>query len=376
MDDAGMPPDKFHSVEDLRKLPLLTKDEYREWIAETYCRAPDRYDRWFRDGTSGSTGSPLVIYRPWKEQAYIIAKWLRELVINGYRPMWDKTFCLVSPHRLASRDSILQRVGLYRRSMLSYLASPREMVDAFNQARPHLFYANKSQFIQMASYAKHCGVDLYKPPLYACGAETIDDASRRLIYECFGERGFIESYGCVELGILAFQETRDKSFLHFCHDTNILELITHDESDPDEGNCVITDLHQYAFPLVRYNLGDYLVTKRRDNLQVILRITGRQDDWIVFKEGYRIPFHGFYEVMERRTDIYQFRVIQEDYELIRVLVVRKPDSDPRAVRTQILADLEQDVSSGISYEVEFVDDLPPDANGKLRMLISKVPQEA
>jgi phenylacetate-CoA ligase len=374
MDDAWMPPDKFHSLDDLNKLPVLTKDEYRQWVLESYNRRPSRYQNWYRDGTSGSTGVPLTIYRPWKEQAYIIAKWLRELVVNGYRPLRQKTFCLVSPHRLSKHDSLLQSLGLFRRERLSYLASPKEMVEALNHARPDLFYANKSQFVQMATYAKEHFLELYAPPLYACGAETIDDTSRRIIYDAFGEDGFFETYGCVELGVLAFQEKQNKSFLHFCHDTNVLELVNGRTATGTEGYCVVTDLYQYAFPLIRYNLGDYLVTEEHGGLRVIRRICGRQDDWIVFADGARIPFHSFYEIMEKRSTILQFRVIQETHDMIRMLCVARVGIDRDETRRGIIDDMKKYVRADIHYQVDFADAIPPDANGKLRMLISNVSQ--
>lgn len=372
MDKAGMPPEKFRSLDDIQKLPMLSKEQYGHWIAESFGESPKRYQRWYRDGTSGSTGKPLTIYRPWREQAYIIAKWLRELIINGYQPLRHKTFCLISPHRVSNRDSILQSLGLFRRDMLSYLSTPQQMVDAYNYARPDFFYANKSQFVQMATYAKEHGVRLHKPLLYACGAETMDDVSRRLIYSTFGEDGFFETYGCVELGILGFQERKDKSFLHFCHDTNILELCDNGDCGPEAGHCVITDLHQRAFPLIRYKLGDFVYTDERDGLKILRKIRGREDDWIFFEDGTRMPFHVFYEIMEKRCEVLQFKVIQETYDFVRMLCVVNNASNRDAIRDTIIADLKRKVRADIHYRIEFVDVIPPDNNGKLRMLISNV----
>jgi phenylacetate-coenzyme A ligase PaaK-like adenylate-forming protein len=128
-------------------------------------------------------------------------------------------------------------------------------------------------------------------------------------------------------------------------------------------------------PLIRYRLGDRLQTREQDGLPVITAIRGRLDDWVILADGTRIPFHVFYEVMERRSEILQFRIIQERYDFIRVLCVLRNGCDAASVEQKIVADLNREVSNELSYTVDFVDSLPPDANGKLRMLVSKVMSE-
>lgn len=54
-----MKPEDIRTGDDLSKLPLLTKDELRAWMNE---EAKDpKYDCWFHDTTSGSSGIPLML---------------------------------------------------------------------------------------------------------------------------------------------------------------------------------------------------------------------------------------------------------------------------------------------------------------------------
>ncbi len=371
---SGLHPKDVRTVGDLKHLPVLKKNELREWVEYEYRKAPKRYEKWYRDGTSGSTGIPLTIYRPWNEQAYIIAKWLRELCVSGYRPFRDRVCCMVSPHRISGRDSILQRIGILQRHPVSYLLPPEEMVRAYNHFKPDLFYANKSQMVQMAEYAESRSLALHTPRIYACGAETVDANSRKLIQKAFGQEGYFETYGSVELGILGFQTAANNDFYHFCHDTNIFEFTDRELGDQTQ-RCYITDLHQFAFPLIRYDIGDRLQTDLVNGLPVIRSIRGRMDDWVVFKDGQRIPFHVFYEIMERRPEVRQFRVIQEQHTLIRLQIVKAPTAYAKELQKTLVADLKKELCAAImDYEFEWVDELPPDPNGKLRMLISKVEQ--
>jgi phenylacetate-CoA ligase len=373
LDDAGMPPEKFRSVDDLERIPVLTKADLREWIQSERDRTPHLFRSWYADVTSGSSGTPLTIYRSWGEQAYIIAKWLRSLVLNGYNPLFHKTFCLISPHRLVQKDTILQKLGLFQRHALSYLAEPREMVDKYTRIQPDLFYANKSQFVQMSEYAQEQGMSIIHPKLYAVVAETMDEASRRQIYSVFGEEAFFETYGCIELGTLSLQLKENKDIFHFCHDTNVLELAQDGGEAADAGKAIVTDLHQYVFPLIRYNLGDYLEVDELDGLRVLRRVRGRSDDWITFEDGKKFPFHSFSEMMEDRPEVKRFRVIQESFDLIRIQVVPEKSADNKILETTLQNELRRKVRDvGMTYLIDCVDDIPPDPNGKLRALISKV----
>ena len=111
MDKAGFHPDSFRGVEDLQKLPPLTKDEYRTYTGKMVSENPEKYKKYYHDSTSGSSGTPLQLHRTWPERAYLLAKWLREPYTNGYKYS-DKTFRMVSPHRLHASDSIFQKLDL------------------------------------------------------------------------------------------------------------------------------------------------------------------------------------------------------------------------------------------------------------------------
>jgi phenylacetate-CoA ligase len=107
-------------------------------------------------------------------------------------------------------------------------------------------------------------------------------------------------------------------------------------------------------------------------LPIIKRIRGRMDDWITWKDGSIIPFHFFYEVMERRTEISQFRIIQENYDLIRVNLVLKPNVDEDQVKKILIHDLKNEIKDDVTYNTKIVESIPPDPTGKLRMVVSKI----
>lgn len=370
MADAGFEPRRMKCVEQIQRIPVMDKQAYRDFTDSLVDREPNKYRQYYQDGTSGSTGTPLKVYRTWDERAYMLAKYLRSLFANGYR-ITDKTFCLPSPHRLVKRDSFLQSLGVMRRYSVAYTEPVQRMVDAYRRVNPDFLYANKSQLVQMALYIKDAGITIQKPRIYLSTAETLDGNSRKLIHEVFGRNNLFQVYGAVEMSTLAVQHATEDIF-HFYHDTNVLELDDNGRINQDRGECIITDLKIYSMPLIRYRLGDWLETSEQNGLRVITAIRGRQDDWVLLRNGARKPFHAFYEIMERRTEVLQFRVIQETPDLIRILTVLAPGTNSKRVERLIVHDMQVEVANDVTYEVVIVDSIPPDPNGKLRMIVSKV----
>jgi len=380
-DAAGFDPFAMQSPEEIERIPILNKDEYREFTNHICQHHPHRVSAWYRDGTSGSTGMPLTIFRTWDERAYMSAKWMHVLYANGYS-FRDVTFSIPSPHRL-QRESIVQSLGLFKRHSVSYTAAPEDMVETYLQCRPTIIYANKSQLVVMALFCQANNITLSKPRLCISAAETMDANSRALITETFGKDTLVEAYGAVETNILAWQEQKKTDdIFRFFHTTNLLEVLDENnqplaKTGRKTGRAVVTDFFIRSFPLIRYNLEDVVETKAQNGVTAIKKIKGRLDDWVIFSDGDRRSFHFFYEIMERRPEILQFRVIQEDYDLIRIQIVKAPDADAASLEKALLSDLHREVrGEGVDYRMEWTDNIPPDPNGKLRMLISKVQQNA
>jgi len=370
-DQAGFNPFNIKSVDEIPKIPVMDKTEYKKFIDLEVIKQPELYRKYYQDGTSGSTGEPLKIYRTWNERAYMLAKYIRSLFLNGYRYR-DITFCLPSPHRITKSDSFLQKLGLLRRKSIAYTEPVEKMVDGYIRIKADLLYANKSQLIQMAQYIIDKGIRIRKPRLINCSGEVLDIPSRNMIESVFGQNRLFEVYGTVEFNNLGFQLCNE-NFYHFNHDTNLIEL----EDDrgninSERGRCIVTDLNIYSFPLIRYKLNDWIEMENRDGLSVITKIIGRDDDWVSLKNGTKIPFHPFYEVMEKRPLIRQFRFVQESNDLIEAFIVLKDGVEKNGFKKELIRELKSEISDSLEYKITFTDFIPADPGGKKRILISKV----
>jgi len=370
-DSVGFRPEQMRYIEEMQIIPTLTKEEYRDFTGKLVNADPRRYTNWYQDGTSGSTGLPLKIYRNRRERAFMLAKYLRALFLNGYRYR-DLTFCLPSPHRLSESDSILQRFGFLRRICVPYTAKVEQMVDGYLQQPVDLLYANRSQLVLMAEYIKKFGIVIVRPRLVCSSGEVMDASSRALIEEVFGEGRLFEVYGAVEFNNLAFQIIGQEG-LHFNHDTNILEL--EDENgriNRKAGRCLITDLHIRSFPLIRYRLDDWIEMEEGNVTPRIKRIVGRSDDWFILPNGEKKPFHPVYEIMEKEKAVRRFRFVQQAVDEIDVQLVTDAQINRAAFERRLLAALNSEFNHAVRFSFHFFDVLPIDPNSKLRMVVSMI----
>ena len=122
-----------------------------------------------------------------------------------------------------------------------------------------------------------------------------------------------------------------------CAIQHIIEVLDENGQDTNYGNALLTNLFIRSFPMIRYNLRDMLDTEIINGLPVINKIGGRQDDKIKFADGKIVPVN-----------------------IIAII----------AEMCKELRDEEVD------YVVDFVDRIPPDPNGKIRMLISRLDERS
>jgi phenylacetate-CoA ligase len=370
--DAHFDPFRMADIAELKNVPVLEKEDYRAFIKSVVEEKGEKhFQHFFEDATSGTTGIPLRILRTWDERAYMLAKWMRVLFLNCFK--WrDVTFSLPSPGHL-HRDSIVQQFGILQRYSIVYTDPIEDQVRLYMKARPSVVYGNKTYLVQLALYCNENNIKLPQPCLCVSFAEKMDGPSRSVLEKCFGNNCLMEIYGALEVAIMAYQ-IKGEEYFHMCDTTDIIEVLDENGQDASYGNALLTNLFIRSFPMIRYNLRDMLDTEIIDGLPVIRKIGGRQDDKIKFADGKVVPVNVIAIIMDKlRHDLKQFRVIQEDYDLIRVVVAKEEEADKSMVKKAIISEMRRGLrGEGVDYMVDFVDRIPPDPNGKIRLLISKV----
>ncbi len=371
-DKAGVKPEDIRTGDDLTKLPVLTKDELREWMGSL--KDLPEYRDWICDTTSGSTGKPVSILFSPREKAYMKANWFRVMQVAGYNPFTGKTMSRINAHdeNAGGRDTFLQRFGILRHRYLNQYAPEEEMIDAINAYRPDWLYMNKTEMMRFVLYANRTGRKVYHPKFYDAISEKVTENDRELFRKILGP-GIIDSYGTAETGA-AMIRLPDKDYYVVHNDSFVVNVVDDDGKLAKHGRVIITPLYKTDLPLINYEVGDSAVMKTKDGVHFITEVEGRMNDYFRYEDGKVTSFFEVTPVIAHCSDILQIRFIQKTYDLIRVEIVRdeKAKMTEKEIEEYLVTNLNRIFKKPFRFEFEWKKVIPPDKNGKLRMIVCEV----
>ncbi len=370
-ESAGITPLDINCAEDLSKLPLLTKDELREFMKSE--DKTGKYDLWYHDRTSGSTGNPLMLLFSPREKAYNMANWFRVMLLCGYNPFFGKTMSPVSTHsQSGTQKTVLQKFGILRREFLDNSKSEEEIIEHINSYKPDFLYTNKSTLMKIALYAKAHSLEIYKPKYFCPTGEKLDDNAKKLLREAFGDN-LIDSYGTTETGAVLTKFSDDGCYITN-EDSFAVNIYDDGGNLADEGRIVITPLYCTDLPIINYVIGDRVKSEIIDGHRVITEIEGRLNDYIKHSDGSVTTYFEMNKFLGEFDEVIQIRFIQKSYGLIRVQCVKNKDknTDIKDIENCLSEELNKKFKEKITLEFEWLDSIPPEENGKLRVIVSEV----
>ena len=371
-DRAGVKPSDIRTGDDLTKLPVLTKDELREWMAGLVNRP--EYKDWFCDTTSGSTGKPVsVLFSP-KEKAYMKANWYRVMLCCGYNPLTGKMMSRINMHdpNPGGRDTFLQRFGILQHKYVNQYAPEEEVIDAINDYQPDWLYMNKTEMMRLVLYAKRTGKEIFHPKFYDPISEKVTENDRALFIEQLGP-GIIDSYGSAETGACMLRlPGKDYYVVH--NDSFVVNVVDDEGHLTRQGRVIITPLYKTDLPLINYEVGDRAVMRTSQGVHFITNMEGRLNDYFRYEDGQVTSFFEVTPVIAHCSDILQIRFIQKSWDLIHVQIVRdeKAKMSEKELEEYLVTNLNKIFKKPFGFEFEWMKVIPPDSNGKLRMIVCEV----
>ena len=375
-------PDDYQHAEDLYKFPVLTKDDLRTWMDEELEQNPEKYEYWHVAPTSGSTGRPLRVLRSPREAAFSVANWLRTMAVGGYDPFKGKTQSRPNSLHVAEvpeRDSFVQRLGILRHNYLSdtirHRVDTQELVDQINAYEPDYLYNHTNVLVRIAKYVKDNDLYIWQPKFYSPVSEMLTEPSEKLLKEVFGP-GLVNSYGLSETDSCLVR-IPGRDFFQVLHDTYVINTYADDLATPDlNGMGVITPLAKRDLPIINYASYDYMESYIECGLRYVTKLQGRMNDVIYHADGSITEWANVSVIMNFISEVVAYRLIQEVPGHVHLMLVRHPDlpvEQQPAIEEKIstgIADILRDDTMKITFE--WVEDIPADANGKLRVIVSTV----
>ncbi len=377
-------PRHIRGVVDLDLLPTTDKATMRrEGAAAVVARGHD-IGSLLTVRTSGSSGEPFTIHRTWLEDKLQYLLRLRTLRAFGVRHR-DRIVAVGVGGRPESGDGkligrSLRAFGLHHRRLVDGLQEPDAVARQLREARPDVLVGLPGMLDRLTGPDLADIVAEIRPRVVVIGGEVATPMMRIRIREAFAAPLY-ETYGSHECPLIAW-ECRHSGDLHTCDDGVLVEVLRDGRpAEPGErGEVVLTNLHAYAMPFIRYRIGD--LATRGDGCRCglpfgsIAAIQGRMIDYFPLPDGRLL--HP-YEIVSRlvwgpREWLRQYQLVQERRD--RVVLYAVTDGAPEPQR---LAEIDRAVrpvlGPAVTLEIQVVDRIPFESTGKLRPSRSLVHSE-
>ena len=380
---AGLTPDEIKTPDDLRRLPMLTKEEIQRSGNELRAKGGGRGAR--LNHTGGSTGEPLAFYQCSNFRERSKGEMLRDYTMCGYRVgdrvafLWGADYDAAAHNsrfskmvdRLAMNLVWINTFGLERDKFPGYAAF-------LSRFEPELLVGYVSSLTMYARYVAQHGELQIRPRGIQSSAEALSPGDRDLLEETFGCPVF-NRYGCREVGNIA-HECEKHTGLHVLAENNLVELLD-GEGSPVEpgkpGRVIVTNLNNYAMPFIRYEIGDVAVRSGEQcpcgrGLPLLEKVVGRTYDIITSPSGKLVHGEYFNHVFYRVGGVRQFRIRQRADKRLTVMLVPGEGFDLSRTCGKIEGIIEDEIDPHFEMEFQVVDRIETSPSGKYRFTSSEV----
>jgi len=372
--------DEIHSAQDLQRLPFLTKADIRAHLDDL--KADDARGL-ARFNTGGSSGEPLIFFIGNERVSHdVAAKWRAtrwwgvdigdpEIVVWG------------SPIELGSQDRLrLLRDKLMRTKLLPAFEMSPAKLDGFireiRTMRPKMLFGYPSSLSLIALHAEQRGIAMNDLGIKVAfvTSERLYDHQRATIQRVFG-CPVANGYGGRDAGFIAHQ--CPSGGMHITSEDIIVEIVAADGSPVPpggSGEIVVTHLATKDFPFIRYKTGDVGVLDDKPcscgrGLPLLKEIQGRTTDFVVAQNGTVMHGLALVYIVRDLPGVKAFKIIQENVDYTRILLATDDQFAETALQT-IITGFKQRLGADVRIEIERVMDVPKEASGKFRYIVSKV----
>jgi phenylacetate-CoA ligase len=380
------------SLDDLRKIPRLSKKIIRENIDNMLSSLMDK-STLIKLTTSGSTGEPVTVFRNINAQnihtaaGWRFRKWAGHDIGDKYARIWGESV------PVKNKSVIISFIKSQIRQILDNITEPIERLNAndtiSNSLMENFFlrikrkkirlligYASSVYFFAQFMNKHHSGEMKFKSVRTI--SEMLHKYQRDLVEKVFDCKVF-DTYGNRENGLIAAECSSHKGY-HINAENLYLEILDKSGkpvSPGSTGEIAVTDLNNYAMPLIRYLTGDIgslspITCTCGRGLPLIEKIEGRILDALFTSNGSSINglvFSGFFINYSDGIEKYQFiQNLKGEADLF--LKLSKPFTKDQFELFQ--KNLTTYLNNRLLIKYHIVDEIPLQKSGKHKFIISNI----
>ncbi len=385
-DERGLKPEDIQDIDDLRKLPYLTRQIIQEELPNLVAQNHSRWKLQYNT-TGGSTGIPLGFYQERgtaraSERAFMLTQWNRVGFKIGDRSAVLRGNVVHSAskgkfweYEPVDKSLILSSYHMTDESLPKYIETIRRFKPDFIQAYP-------SAITILARFMKENSTEPFPSiKVLLLGSENLYSWQRELLEDVFQCRVY-SWYGHTEQAVLA-GECEKSTYYHIFPEYGLVELIGNDNKpvtmEDGVGEIVATDLKNFAMPFIRYRTEDIGVYSAQTcscgrNYPLLKRIEGRLQELIITKDKRLITLTAlmFAQHFEAFSKVNEMQLLQHREGELVIKIVKTPGYSTKDEQ-EILSKIQSCVGDGLNINFDYVDNIPRTKSGKHRFLIQKLP---
>jgi len=339
------------TLKSLKDIPTLTKQDLYKYNKEIHTKYDNK--KLIKSETSGSTGEALVFFRTKNWDAYHRAAQLRGYSWYDVNP-WDKNI-----YFWGFNPSLKQKLKM---RVLDFLMN-RYRIFSFDEReiKKTIGILQKCSYVEgyssaiftLAQSLDKMGLSFDHLKLVKGTSEKIYDSYQDTIKKVFHAK-MTSEYGAAEAGIIAFECPYGN--MHTVMENVIVEEVN--------DKIVVTNLHSYSFPIIRYELGDYIKLGGYDcpcgrKHMIIEEVTGRIGKKIIgYNSSY--PTLTLYYIFKNIALNYGIELAYFGIQHIKgklTIEVLMPKYDIEKLQIYILSESDKYFGNDIDVEVKFIYDI-------------------
>ena len=371
---AGIALDDLKDWNDFRRLPTLTR-------AEVNAHGPDLCSTTYKGellphATGGSTGVPTRFFRTYESYDWRTAAKDRAYSWTGWR-LGERALYLwgapVGSVRWRQALKTQAYEAIQRQLIVNTFSQSDELWnDVYSRAlkfQPVLVVGYVSSLEAFAAYLRRTKRTIPGATCAIAAAEPLFEDARRHIEQGLGVP-LANTYGSREfMSIAAECECRDGLHIH----AENLVVETPDGNGNEPSDILITDLHNYGMPFVRYESGDLgrladTSCRCGRGLPRLKAVAGRVLDALRTPDGRTVPGEFFPHLLKDIPEIAQYRVEQKSIDrLVISTVLTRSLSEPS--ESLLRREIAKVFGSRTVYELHPVTHIPTLSSGKRRVTV-------
>lgn len=389
MRETGVHPDDIATLDDVKKLPFMYKEDLRDNYPTKLFSVPTTEIVRFH-ASSGTSGKPTVVGYTENDLTYWTEALARSLTSVGI-----------------GNEDVLQvsyGYGLFTGGLgLHYGAekvgasvvptstgNTERQLELLQDLNVTAIACTPSYMIHMNDVAKEMGIDFRRDTCLKkaiLGAEPWTESMRDKIEESMGIKAY-DIYGTSEQGGPMFTECQERNGIHIDGDIMYTEIVDPDSGesveDGEKGELVVTMLKKEALPIVRFRVKDITSIMKGDcpcgrTSPRISRITGRSDDMLIIRGINVFPSQIEYTLMRipEIGDQYMIEINRSGaLDNVKIQVEIRPEcfsdkvQDMIRLRTRVESELKKYLNIAVAVELKAPGELPR-FQGKAKRVIDK-----